>query len=103
MILRVFCLFLLLLTGCAKPTTVSPAPLDDLKQKWQEPKLSTWYYAGSKDGFHYFYHEDLPEGKMYRVSETELSWPDSFSYTGDRGNWRLLRWGIHAEKVQGEK
>src|SRR5579862_3425562 len=40
----------ILIAGCAQPKTVTRAELDGLKAHRQEPKVSMWYYTGSKDG-----------------------------------------------------
>lgn len=86
---------LLLLLGCAKPQTVDRAELDCLKQVWHEPKTSMWYYMGSRDGFHYFHHDDLGAGqKDFRISDAEMSWPDTFPLTRKRVNWQPLDWGM---------
>ncbi len=86
---------LLLLLGCASPQTVSRAELDHLKRHWHEPKVSLWYYMGSRDGFHYFHHDDLGgDPKDFRISEAEFFWPDTFPFTGHRSRWRRLDWGV---------
>jgi len=84
------CLLLLHFVGCASVKTVDRAQLDYLKTHSHEPKVSTWYYMGSKDGFHYFHHIDLPGDSTYRISETELRWPGSFPLTRDEKKWKLL-------------
>lgn len=90
---------LLLLLGCASPQTVSRAELDDLKRHWQEPKVSAWYYMGSRDGFHYFHHDDLGGGpKDFRISEAELAWADPFAFTRRRDHWRSLDWGVYERR-----
>jgi|ERR1051325_2576081 hypothetical protein len=89
----------LLLSGCATPQTVSRAELEHLKTQRREPKVSMWYYVGSRDGFHCFHHDDLGGGqKDFRISETELSWPDTFPLTRHRKSWRALKWGIHERR-----
>jgi hypothetical protein len=87
--------FMLVLAGCVETQTVTRAELDHLKSQRREPKVSMWYYVGSRDGFHYFRHEDLGSEKVYRISDRELEWPDSFSLTKERKHWRALRWGVH--------
>src|SRR5262245_2778401 len=92
-------ILLLLLVGCASPQTVSRAELERLKARWQEPKVSTWYYVGSKDGYHYFHHYDLGRNsKHFRISSAELSWPDPFPLTQRRSDWRRLDWGVHERR-----
>lgn len=84
----------LLLLGCAQSKTVSRAELDELKLHRREPKASMWYYMGSKDGYHYFHHDDLGEGaKDFRVTASELLWTNAFPLTHNRNEWRQLDWG----------
>jgi hypothetical protein len=84
----------LLLLGCAQPKTVNGTELEGLKLHRQEPKVSMWYYTGSKDGYHYFHHDDLGQDtKSFRVAATELSWTNTFPLTHDRNKWRQLDWG----------
>lgn len=81
------------LADCTKPKTVTGAELERLKAKWYEPTTSTWHYVGSKDGFHWFRHDDSgahPRG--FRVSEAELPWQDTFPVTRERSSWRRLDW-----------
>ncbi len=83
----------LLLLGCASTQTVSHAELERLKTQRHEPKVSTWYYVGSKDGFHYFHHYDLgTDKKDFRISAAELHWEDTFPLTCHRKSWRVLEW-----------
>ena len=94
-----FILPLLLLLGCASPQTVSRADLDRAKRQWREPKVSMWYYMGSRDGFHYFHHDDLgSDQKDFRISEAEFSWPDTFPLTRHRTEWRRLDWGVYEKR-----
>src|SRR5437868_8010842 len=67
--------------------TVTPKELDQLKLHYQEPKLSTWYYMGTKDGYHYFAHQDLPHEKYYRVAEGALKWQSAAAFTTRRAKW----------------
>jgi hypothetical protein len=86
----------LLLLGCARPQTINRAELEQLKAHWHEPKVSMWYYVGSKDGYDYFHHDDLgSEKKDFRISDTELSWTNTFPLTGDRKSWKALNWGVY--------
>ena len=81
----------LLMAGCAQPRIVTPAELEELKAHRHEPKVSMWYYTGSKDGYHYFHHDDLGhDPKNFRVAEDELSWTNTFPMTHDRKKWRQL-------------
>jgi len=93
------CLVLILplfLLGCAGPQTVNRTQLEQLKAHWQEPKLTMWYYVGSKDGFHYFHHQDLGSApKDIRISEAELSWQNTFPKTRSMKKWRQLDWGFY--------
>ena len=86
----------LFLLGCASPQTVNRTQLEQLKAHWQEPKLTMWYYVGSKDGFHYFHHQDLGSApKDIRISEAELSWLDTFPKTRSMKKWRQLDLGLY--------
>jgi hypothetical protein len=86
---------MLILSGCAAPQTVSRVELEKMKGEWKEPKVSSWYYTGSKEGYHYFHHDDLGDGrKDVRISEAELDWPDPFPRTRQRKYWRPLDWGV---------
>jgi hypothetical protein len=82
--------------GCNdKVQTVTPKELDGLKLHYQEPKLSTWYYMGTKDGYHYFAHQDLPQEQYYRVAEGALKWQSVAPFTTRRAKWVQLPWGVH--------
>jgi hypothetical protein len=82
---------LLLLVSCASPRTVSRTEFDRLKTQRNEPKVSQWYYVGSRDGFHYFHHDDLGhDEKDFRISETELLWRDTFPFTRRRKKWHRV-------------
>ncbi len=82
-----------LLMGCAAPQTVMRRELERLKTHRQEPRVSMWYYVGSRDGFHYFHHDDLGrEKKDFRISNIELAWPNTFPLTHRRKSWRRLDW-----------
>jgi Na+-transporting NADH:ubiquinone oxidoreductase subunit NqrF len=84
----------LLLVGCAQPKTLTRTELDQLKSQRQEPKVSMWYYRGSKEGYLYFHHDDLgADQEDFRVAETELAWTNTFPMTHDRNKWRQLDWG----------
>lgn len=86
---------LLLLFGCARPQTVSRAELDRARSQWHEPKVSMWYYMGSRGGFHHFHHDDLgSDQKDFRISEAEVPWSDTFPLTRHRSRWRRLDWGV---------
>src|SRR5258706_8515456 len=86
----------LLLLGCAHPQTVTRPDMDQLKARWHEPKVSLWYYTGSKDGYHYFHHDDLGHDKKdFRIAATELSWTNAFPLTSHRNSWRPLDWGVY--------
>jgi hypothetical protein len=89
----------LLLLGCTSPQTVTRAELEQLKTQRHEPKVSMWYYVGSKDGFHYFHHNDLGgDEKDFRILGTELSWEDTFPLTRHRKSWRRLEWGVYERR-----
>ena len=85
----------LVLLGCASSQTVSRVQFERLKTQRQEPKVSAWYYVGSKDAYHYFHHYDLGDDqKDFRISEAELPWQDTFPVTWRRSHWRALDWGV---------
>jgi hypothetical protein len=93
----------LLVLGCTHPKVVGLAELESLKCRWHEPKVSMWYYAGTREGFHHFYHYDLgKDEKSFRISQTELSWQPTFPLTRDRKKWRSLDWGVHERMADGE-
>jgi hypothetical protein len=82
--------------GCGKDVqTVTPEELQALNHRYQEPKLSTWYYMGSAAGYHYFTHLDLPRESRFRVGESQLKWKKSAAYSNDRTKWVQLPWGVH--------
>lgn len=87
----------LVLLGCASSQTVSRVQFERLKTQRQEPKVSAWYYVGSKDAYHYFHHDDLGDDqKDFRISEAELPWQDTFPLTRRRSHWRALDWGVRS-------
>ncbi len=87
----------LLLLGCVQPQVVTRAELDQLKTNRHEPKVSMWYYTGTKAGYHYFHHDDLGgDKKDFRIAASELSWTNTFQRTQNRNNWRQLDWGLYA-------
>jgi hypothetical protein len=84
-----------ILSACkTQVSTVTPSELEVMKHHYQEPKLSTWYYMGTRDGYHYFSHMDLPREKRYRIAEASLKWPGIVPYTTDQSKWVLLQWGV---------
>jgi len=89
----------LLLMGCAHPQTVTRAELEHLKAHRQEPKVSMWYYTGTKDGYHYFHHDDLGHDKKdVRVPANELAWTNTFPRTHISSRWRQLDWGVYERR-----
>ena len=89
----IFCLCVLLV-GCLTPQTVSNAELEKAKAEWQEPKVSVWYYIGSKYGYHYYLHRDLPGDQLYRVSEKDLNQINQFTFTRNKAKWKVMPWGV---------
>ena len=89
-------LVVLVVSGCDDAQTVSHAELEKAKSEWQEPKVSTWYYMGSKGGYHYFTLVDLPEAKVYRIREIEMIRKSRFPLTRNQEKWKLMPWGIHS-------
>jgi hypothetical protein len=89
-------LSVLLVQGCTHPQMISLTELESLKCRWHEPKVSMWYYVGTRDGFHHFHHHDLGRDEQdFRISQAELSWQPTFPVTRDREKWRRLDWGVH--------
>jgi hypothetical protein len=85
----------LLVLGCTHPQLISLTELERLKCRWHEPKVSMWYYVGTREGFHHFRHDDLGnDEKDFRISQAELSWQSTFPLTKDREKWRRLKWGV---------
>src|SRR4051812_49925142 len=79
--------------GCTSPQSVSRTQFDHLKTERHEPKVSAWYYVGSKDRFHHFHHDDLGDDqKNFRISETELLWRGAFSLTRRPEKLRFVDW-----------
>ena len=92
--------------GCKDVPIMTGGELERLKAQWKEPKVSIWYYVGSKDGYHYFTHVDLGETKTYRISDDEQVAPrmqDTFPLTSDEKAWRVMYWGVHAHMKIKEK
>lgn len=84
----------LVIAGCAQLKTGSRTELEGLQAHRQEPKVSMWYYTGTKDGYNCFHHDDLGNApKDFRVAVGELSWTNTFPMTHDRKKWRQLDWG----------
>jgi hypothetical protein len=82
-------LFVSVFTGCKDAQVITGEELGQLKTQWKEPKVSIWYYVGSKGGYHYFLHMDLGIHKTYRISEKEQKIDDPFSLTADETSWRF--------------
>jgi hypothetical protein len=82
---------------------VTGGELERLKAQWKEPKVSIWYYVGSKDNFHYFRHIDVDGTRTYRVSEAEQNVEKPFPLTSDEKLWRVMYWGVHAHMKIKEK
>ncbi len=86
-------LFSLLLLGCQHTSTVSRAEFESLRTHCREPKVSVWYYMGSKDGFNFFRHRDLDGTRDYRVPEGEMKYPQTFPLTYNQRSWRVVSAG----------
>jgi len=82
--------------GCEDIRTVKKVELEKAKSEWKEPKVSIWYYVGTKDGYHHFLHQDLNEQIVYRISEQQFPLKDTFQKTNDRNKWRVMPWGVHS-------
>jgi len=86
----------LLAASCVETKTVTKAELEVAKTQWAEPKVSIWYYVGSKGGYHHFLHYDLNKKVLYRISNDELTIDSTFPLTKDRNDWKVMPWGVHA-------
>ncbi len=82
--------------GCNETPIVTKPQLERLKSQVKEPKVSVWYYVGTKDGFHYFTHWDLNGRKTYRISETEQNMENPIPLTSNEKAWRVMYWGVQA-------
>ncbi|MDQ7799140.1 MAG: hypothetical protein RDU76_09415 [Candidatus Edwardsbacteria bacterium] len=80
--------------GCQSVQTVTKNELNLAASKWKEPKVSIWYYTGTKEGYDYFVHQDLGETVVYRVSSKEMIIDKQFPLTKKRKLWRVMNWGI---------
>ncbi len=90
-------------TGCKEAPVVTAVELETLKAQWKEPKVSIWYYIGTKGGYHYFTHMDVDGTKTYRVQEIDQLMKTPFTLTSDEKKWRVMNWGVHATKTIQEK
>ena len=73
--------------------------MEKAKSEWKEPKVSIWYYVGTKSGYHHFLHQDLGEKTIYRISDKELKTDLTFPLTKDRDAWKVMPWGVHRPKT----
>jgi len=89
--------FMALCTGCTDTPIVTRSELDQLKATWKEPKVSIWYYVGTKDGCNYFTHWDVDGRKTYRISDNEQKMENPFTVTTDEKAWRVMYWGVQAK------
>jgi hypothetical protein len=82
-------------SGCApEAETITLTELHGESIHYRDPEISAWYYMGTKEGYHYFAHTDLPHERYYRVSEGELKWQSTAPLTSQRANWVELPWGV---------
>ena len=90
--------------GCWGPRietqVISSKELNILKCKWQEPKLSQWFYIGSEDGYHMFIHRDLPKDKYYEIKITEITIEFPKIITSDESKWVLMPWGPDSDECK---
>ena len=86
--IRILLFLLVLAAGCwetgIETQKISVAELDDLKCKWQDPKMSQWFYVGSEVGYHMFLHRDLPGDKYYEVKMTDYKIDSPQVIVGDQ-------------------
>jgi hypothetical protein len=90
----VFILFVI--AGCQHVQTVTKVELEKAQTHWQEPKVTAWYYMGTKEEFDYFIHIDLGKDTIYRVTSSEIQIENPLSYSLKRKEWRLMPWGFEA-------
>lgn len=98
MIKKIYSIFLLstIILGCQEIRTVTRTELENAKARWTEPKVSIWYYMGTKEDFDYFIHEDIDKTVIYRIKSNEITLDGRFKFSTNRKNWRFMRWGVHA-------
>lgn len=98
--IALFFLIALQVLGChrQKAITVNRTELEEAKSKWNEPKVSIWYYIGSEDGYHFYLHRDRGGDMFYRVSEAVLEQKDTFPLTRIKKKWTLMHWGVHKKR-----
>jgi len=72
---------------------ISAQELETIKCKWQEPKLSQWFYVGSENGYHMFVHRDLPEDRFYNIEMSVYNIEDPIIISNDESKWVLMPWG----------
>lgn len=107
--IKLFCILtaaLLIITsaGCKYAETVSKTEFMELTRHWQEPKVASWYYMGTKNDFHYFAYRDIGfyGMKYYKTRSGDLYIDDPFPFTPDEKKWKLMPWGPHAHRHEGE-
>jgi len=96
-------LFVMVCAGCGGVPIVTAEKLEHLKAQWKEPKVSTWYYIGTRESYHYFRHWDLDGTKTYRISEIEQKMENPFPLTSEHKSWRVMYWGVLAHMNTKEK
>jgi hypothetical protein len=97
-------LVLLLVAGCWRSNEeiqiITAKELNEIKCKWQGPKMSQWFYVGSEDGHHLFVHRDLPKDKYYNVKMTEYHINNPMVISGDESKWILMPWGPDSDECR---
>ena len=89
----------LMMTGCV--TTTSREDLATKARNQIGHTVAEWHYAGTKDGYHYFYSSGIHfAGGWYRVSSDSLSINYEMPYTRDRKKWLLTPWGAPHPRSQ---
>jgi hypothetical protein len=89
---------LLMLAGCRHTQTVTKSELETAQAHWQEPKVTRWYYMGTKEGCDYFIHIDLNEETIYRVPSAEMKIENPMQYNSNWKGWRFMHWGLEYQK-----
>jgi len=61
----------------------------ELKTKMNTNKLGSWFYMGTRKGYHYFAWETT-ERQIFRVKERQHSVDNPFPLANLKSNWRMM-------------
>ena len=102
--LAIICFLLLTVTGCdwlaEDFEVITLDELNRLKCEWQQPKVSRWFYIGSKEGYHIFIHRDRPGDKHYKIKTSEFKIDDPIYVSSNEVNWLPMSWGPGAKECE---